>query len=74
MPTCRECEATLSQHNLIRLCREYRLITTNARLGQRSDTAEPVSHADALQNVTAVLGGRIIDDTAKQAAGKKGKQ
>ena len=66
MPTCRECDAALSQHNLVHLCRECRLIAHNERLGQQSDIAEPVSHADAIKNVAAVLVGHPINDTANR--------
>lgn len=41
-----------------------KLIARNERLsGQPADTAEPVSHTDAIGNVTAVLGGRPITTT-----------
>jgi hypothetical protein len=62
--TCQECGAPLKPRNITGLCTACKLIARNERLsGQRSDTAEPVSHADAIQNVTAILGGRPV--TAK---------
>jgi hypothetical protein len=59
MPSCRDCGAPLSVHNITGLCRECRLIATNERLGQQPDPAAPVSYADAIANITAVL---PIDD------------
>ena len=66
MPTCRECGAAISQRNIIGLCLECRLIAHNERMSSQADTAEPVSRDEALQNVTAVLGGRIISDTNRK--------
>jgi hypothetical protein len=66
--TCRECDAPLAPRNITGLCTACKLIARNERLsGQTADTAEQVSHADAIQNVTAVLGGRPISSTANQA-------
>ena len=73
MPPCRDCGTPLSQHNLVGLCQECRLIARNERMGQRPEAAEPVGHDQAIQNVTVVLGGRPVSDTAEQAATKEGK-
>ncbi len=73
--TCQVCNAPLEPRNITRLCAECKLVFRNERLsGQPADTAEPVILADAIQNVAAVLGGRLISDTAEQAATKEGKK
>lgn len=65
IPTeCKNCAAPLRPHNITGLCMACKLIARNERLsGQPADTAEPVSHTDAIGNVTAVLGGRPITTT-----------
>ncbi len=64
IPThCAGCNAPLHAHNLTRLCAECKLIARNRRLsGQPTDTADPVTHDQALANITAILGGRIIHE------------
>lgn len=70
MPVCRDCETPLSQHNIVGLCRECRLIATNQRLTGQQHTADPVTHREAITNVGAVLGGHIIADTHPETARK----
>ncbi|BBY01041.1 hypothetical protein [Mycobacterium seoulense] len=64
IPTqCVGCGAPLHAHNLTKLCAECKLIARNRRLsGQPADTANPVTHTEAVANVTTVLGGRIIHE------------
>lgn len=64
IPTdCAGCAAPLHRHNLTRLCSECKLIARNRRLsGQPADTANPVTPAEAIANVTTILGGRIIHE------------
>lgn len=60
-PECAECGGPLQPHNLTRLCAECKLAARNRRItGQPPDTAEPVSHDQAITNVQQILGGRII--------------
>jgi hypothetical protein len=62
IPTeCTGCAAPLHRHNLTRLCAECKLIARNRRLsGQPADTADPVTYAEAIATVAAVLGAHII--------------
>lgn len=68
IPTeCAGCDAPLQPHNITRLCAECKRIARNRRLsGHPADTADPVTHDEALANIIAVLGGRIIWETPDQ--------
>jgi hypothetical protein len=60
---CTGCTAPLHTHNITGLCAECKLCARNERLsGKPADTADPVNRAEAIANITAVLGGRIIHD------------
>ncbi len=64
IPThCAGCNAELHAHNITRLCCECKLIARNRRLtGAPADTAEPVTPTEAIANIIAILGGRIIHE------------
>jgi hypothetical protein len=58
---CTQCGASLEPHNLTGLCAQCKLIARNRRLSDRpADVSDPVTKADAIADVTVVLGGRII--------------
>jgi hypothetical protein len=60
---CTECAAPLHAHNLTGSCAECKLIARNQHpSGEPADTGDPVTHAEAIANIEAVLGGRIISD------------
>ncbi len=65
IPThCAQCGARLHTHNITGWCSECKLIARNERLsGQPADTGAPVTHAEAVANVTAILGGCIVYTT-----------
>jgi hypothetical protein len=66
IPTeCENCAAPLDRHNITGLCTECKLIARNARLSGRSEHGEPVSLAQALENVAAILGGHEITQPEK---------
>ena len=58
MPTCRDCATPLDLHNITGLCAECKLVARNKRLG--FDDTGQVSRAEAITNVTAILGGRPV--------------
>jgi endogenous inhibitor of DNA gyrase (YacG/DUF329 family) len=62
IPTdCDRCGAPLNRHNITRLCAQCKLIDRNQRLsGQPADTADPVTYDQAIANIAAALGGRIV--------------
>jgi hypothetical protein len=61
--TCARCGAGLQPHNLTGLCSECKLVTRNQRLtGKPADAGAPVTRAEAIANIEAVLGGRIISE------------
>jgi hypothetical protein len=60
---CVGCGAPLHRHNLTGLCAECKHVARNRRLtGAPADTTDPVTHDQAIANVAAILGGRIIHE------------
>jgi hypothetical protein len=57
---CASCGTRLHAHNVTGLCAECKLIARRRRLGQPTDTSDPVSHEDALTNLTTILRATII--------------
>lgn len=61
IPTaCTTCGAELHAHNVTGYCRECKLIARNQRLSANHNSAGQVGHDEAINNVTTILGGRII--------------
>ena len=63
IPTqCDICSAKLGPHNLTGLCAECKLITRNKRMSPTYDDSGQITYAEAIQNITTILGGRIITE------------
>jgi hypothetical protein len=63
IPTrCTTCGAPLHAYNLTGVCAECKLIARNERPSGNRTAGAPVSRADAIANIQAVIGCRIISE------------
>lgn len=63
IPTqCTLCDAPLGAHNITGLCAECKLIARNRRMSATHDDTEQVTLEEAVANIIAILGGRVISE------------
>ena len=63
IPTgCEKCGAPLRAHNITRLCAECKLISRHKRMSVTYGDTGQVTLAQAVANIVAILGGRVISE------------